>query len=62
MNYKMIAKFIGKILLVGAVFMLPAYGISLFMHEEAASRAFLVTLLVTMLVGGALVAGARDAQ
>ena len=62
MNYKMIAKFIGKILLVGAVFMLPAYGISLFMHEEASSRAFLVTILITMLTGGALVTAAHDAK
>ena len=29
MNYKMIGKFIGKILLVEAVFMLPAYAIIL---------------------------------
>ena len=55
MNYKMIAKFIGKILLVGAAFMLPAYGISLFRQEEVAARAFLVTILLTMLTGGVLV-------
>ena len=54
MNKKMIARFIGKILLVEAAFMLPAYGISIFQHEEAAARAFLITILVTMLTGGVL--------
>ena len=45
MNNKMIAKFIGKILMVEAAFMLPAYAISLYKHEEIAARAFLVTIL-----------------
>lgn len=62
MNKKMIARFIGKILLVEAVFMLPAYAISLYQHEEASARAFLVTILLTMLVGGVLVTTMRGAK
>ena len=59
MNNKMIARFIGKILLVEAAFMLPACGISIFKHEEAAAHAFLITILLTILVGGALVMTVR---
>lgn len=55
----MIARFIGKILLVEAAFMLPACGISIFKHEEAAAHAFLITILLTILVGGALVMTVR---
>lgn len=55
MNYKMIGRFIGKILLIEAVFMLPAYGISIFQHEVEAARAFLVTILMTLFAGGILV-------
>ena len=59
MNNKMIARFIGKILLVEAAFMLPACGISIFKHEEAVAHAFLITILLTILVGGALVMTVR---
>ena len=62
MNNKMIARFIGKILLVEAAFMLPAYGISIYKHEEAAARAFLVSILITMLLGGVLVTTMRGAK
>ena len=58
----MIARFIGKILLVEAAFMLPAYGISVYKHEEAAARAFLVSILITMLLGGVLVTTMRGAK
>ncbi|MDD7178801.1 MAG: TrkH family potassium uptake protein [Lachnospiraceae bacterium] len=59
MNNKMIARFIGKILLVEAAFMLPACGISIYQHEEAAVQAFLITILLTVLMGGALVVTVR---
>lgn len=62
MNYKMIGKFIGKILLVEAVFMLPAYAISLYDHEDAAARALLLTMVITLLAGGALVAMTRGTR
>ena len=62
MNNKMIAKFIGKILLVEAAFMLPAYGISICRHEDAAARAFFITILLTLLVGGMFVIFTRGAK
>ncbi len=62
MNNKMIAKFIGKILLVEAAFMLPAYGISICRHEDATARAFFITILLTLLVGGMFVIFTRGAK
>ena len=62
MNYRMIGKFIGKILLIEAIFLLPAYGISIFQREEDAARAFLVTILVTMLVAGLLMGITRGTK
>lgn len=62
MNYKMIGKFIGRILLIEAVFMIPAYAICLYCAEEAASRAFLITILLTMLAGGLLVTATRGTK
>ena len=62
MNYKMIGKFIGKILLVESVFMLPAYAISLYYQEEAARHALLLTALITALVGGIMVALTRGTK
>lgn len=54
MNYRMIGKYIGKILLVGAIFMLPAYGISLYCKEILAARALLVTIIAQIVLGGML--------
>ena len=62
MNHRMIAKFIGKILLVETAFMLPAYGISICRHEDAAARAFFITILLTLLVGGMFVIFTRGAK
>lgn len=62
MNYRMIGKFIGKILLIEAIFLLPAYGISIFQREDDAARAFLVTILVTMLVAGLLMGITRGTK
>ena len=62
MNYKMIGKFIGKILLVEAVFMLPAYVISLYYHEEEAVRALLIAMVITLLTGGVMVAMTRGTR
>lgn len=54
MNYKMMGRFIGKILLVEAVFMVPAMLISLFEGEFISVRAFLWTIVSIMLVVGLL--------
>lgn len=62
MNYKMIGKFIGKILLVEAVFMLPAVAISLYYREMVAARALFISALVTALIGGVMVAVTRGTR
>ncbi len=59
MNYRMIGKFIGKILMVEAIFMVPAYAISLYCHEAASMHALLITAAITMLAGGLLMAMTR---
>lgn len=54
MNYKMMGRFIGKILMVEAVFMVPAMAISLFEGEFESVWAFLWTLVVIVLAVGLL--------
>lgn len=54
MNYKMMGRFIGKILMVEAVFMVPAMLISLWEKEYAAVRAFMWTLAAIILTAGLL--------
>ena len=44
MNYKMMGRFIAQILLIGAVFMLPALAISLYYGEQEAVYGFALTL------------------
>ena len=46
MNYKMMGRFIGQILMVEAVFMIPAMIISLCFGEYPAMWSFLVTIAV----------------
>ena len=48
MNYKMMGRFIGKILIVEAVFMVPALFISLWNREFAAVYGFMWTLAAIM--------------
>ncbi len=48
MNYRMIGRYIGRILLVEAVFFLPAMGISLVRREMDALLGFVVALGVTL--------------
>lgn len=62
MNYKMIGKFIGKILLVEAIFMLPAYAISIYYHEVVARHALLLSAVITALLGGIMVALTRGTK
>ena len=54
MNYKMMGRFIGNILMVEAVFMVPAMLISLWEREYASVRAFMWTLAAIILVVGLL--------
>lgn len=54
MNYKMMGRFIGKILMVEAAFMVPAMLISLYEGEFVSVRAFMWTLAAIVLVSGGL--------
>ena len=54
MNYKMIGRFLGLIVSVEAVFLLPALGISLGYGEWIAARSFLITFAIMAAVAGIL--------
>ncbi len=54
MNFKMMARFIAFILLLEAVFMLPALAVSIFYNEPTAVKGFLYSLAIIMLIFGAL--------
>ena len=61
MNYKMMGRFVAQILTIGAVFMVPALGISLYYGEQKAAFAFLVTLGIFAAVIGLLRLTCRSA-
>ena len=61
MNYKMMGRFIAQILAIGAVFMLPALGVSLYYGESGAVRAFLLTLAIFAVFIAALMLTCRRA-
>ncbi|MDO5155023.1 MAG: TrkH family potassium uptake protein [Eubacteriales bacterium] len=62
MNYKMLGRLISQILLVEAVFMLPALFISLHDRQWGASKAFAYTILIIAIVAGGMFAVCRNAQ
>ena len=62
MNYKQIGKIIAFILILEAVFMVPAWGISLLYHETNAAFAFLKSQLMVLVAAGILLAVTRDAK
>ena len=51
MNYKMMGRFIGQILLVQCIFMVPALVMSLCMKEESSVRSFLITIALLGILG-----------
>ncbi len=61
MNYKMMGRFIGQIVAVEAVFLIPALLISVFSGEQAAVAGFLLTLGVMLAVGSILLLTCRKA-
>ena len=61
MNFKMMGRFVAQILTIGAVFMVPALGISLYYGERQATFAFLVTLGIFAVVIGLLHLTCRSA-
>lgn len=50
----MILRFISKILMMESIFMIPAYLLSVGYKEDAASKAFLITILFTIVISAAL--------
>ena len=54
MNYKMMGRFLGQILVIEAALMLPALGISLYCKEGMAVKGFLVSIAVAAAMGGVL--------
>ena len=61
MNVKMMGKFLSQIIAIEAVFMLPALCISLYRSEYAAVEGFLYTLVLMVVLSGALYLGCRKA-
>ena len=61
MNYKMMGRFVGQIVALEAVFMLPALGISVFKGETGAVTGFLITLAIMVVLGGILLLRCRNA-
>ena len=62
MNYKMTGRFIGQILALEAVFMIPALLIAVFSGETAAMYGFLITMAAILLLGGILLFICRGAN
>ncbi len=61
MNYKMMGRFNAFILLIEAVFMIPALLISLFRGEQAAFQSFLVSMGIILAIAGILALLGRKA-
>lgn len=62
MNYKMMGRFIGKMLIVEAVFMLPALLISFIEKERASVFGFLVSIACIAVVAAILLAVCKGSQ
>jgi len=62
MNYKMMGRFNALILAIEAVFMLPAFLISLFKGESHAAKAFLISMGIILLIAGLLALLSRKAK
>lgn len=56
MNYRLMGKFLSQILMIEAVFMMPALFISLYYHEKTAALGFFESILLTVLISGLLYA------
>ena len=62
MNYKLISRIIGFILVCEALFMVPAWGISMLYHEANAAFSFLKSQIILLLAAGALLLASRGAK
>ena len=54
MNYKMMGRFVGQIIAIEALFMIPALLISVVKGEAEPVKAFLITLVIMIVLGGIL--------
>ena len=57
MNYKMMGRFLGQILFIEAVLMIPALCISLYCGDDLAVRAFVMSIAISAAVAGMLYLG-----
>lgn len=62
MNYKMMGRFIGKMLIVEAVFMVPALLLSLFSGEHSSAWAFLISIIAVALAAAVLLFMCRGSK
>ena len=62
MNYKMMGRFIGHILLVEAVFMIPSVVISLVRQEEMACMGFAASICITLFISSLLLVLCRGSR
>ena len=61
MNYKLIGRFLARIILIEAIFLLPALFISVGYGEKSAISGFLLTILILMAIGLPMAALCRNA-
>lgn len=61
MNYRMMGKFISQILMMEAVFMIPALLISMYYNEPAAIKGYVITLGILVVVIGILYLACKNA-
>ena len=61
MNYKMMGRFIGQIISLEAVLMIPALLISVFYGESHTVQAFLLTIAIAIVIGALLLLVCRKA-
>ena len=61
MNYKMMGRFVGQIVSLETVFMIPALIIATVNGETAALHGFLITMIAMVLLGGVLLLSCRHA-
>ena len=54
MNFKMMGRFLAQIVALEAVFLVPAFAISLYFGESGAGKAFLLSIAVMALLAGVL--------
>ncbi len=62
MNYKMMGRFIAWILVIEAIFMLPAWGISFYDGTDHVTRAFEFTIALMLVIAAVLALLSRKAQ